>query len=131
MESEAAAPESGFVKVIGPVIESLLEARARLKSLDRSVADGVLTTLERRCRSVGILEEIDRLEAELVFWLPLDAVNALRETMSNLIPADSHGDRVCQVIDEVWIALDVVMTRNERTALWKREQARKYPPTST
>jgi len=131
MESEAAAPDSGFVTVIGPVIESLLEARGRLKSLDRGVADGVLTTQERRSRSAGIRQEIDRIEADLEFWLPIDAVNALRETMSNLIPTVGHGDRMCQVIDEVWIALEVVMTRNERTAIWKREQARKYPPTST
>lgn len=131
MESEAAAPESGFVKAIGPIIESLLDARAKLKDLDQSVANGVLTTTERRARSVGILKEKDRFEAELAFWLPTDAVNALRETISNLVPAASHGDRVWQVIDEVWTALDIVMTRNERTVLWKLEQARRYPPLST
>ena len=131
MESEAATPEPGFVKVVGPVIESLLEARAKLKRLDRSVTDGVLTTMERRAHSVEILEEWDRFESELAFWLPIEAVNTLREAMSNLISSQSHGDRVCQVIDEVWIALDVVMTRNQRTALWEREQARKYPPNLT
>lgn len=130
MDSQETSPDTEFVSIIGPVVESLLEARAQLRILDRHVANGVLTTLQRRLRSSDILKEIDRVEADLAFWLPLDAINALRESMAILIPTHSHHTRVRQVIDDVWIALDVVMTREERIETWKREQSRNYPSSS-
>lgn len=128
MESRETSPGSEFVSIIGPVIESLLDACARQRNLDRHVANGVLTPLERRLRSVDILKEIDRLESDLAFWLPVDAINALHESMSFLIPTESQHRRVRQVIDEVWIALNVVMAREERIEMWKREQASQFPP---